>query len=60
MYADKTAADGNEILPRAEEEDSTEAGVIAPEPKKEVVLPPVVERPRRDVHAPAWMRDFDS
>ena len=60
MYADGTAADGNETLARAEEEDSTEAEVSAPEPVAEVVPPPVVDRPRREVHAPAWMRDFVS
>ena len=60
MYADGTAADGNETLARAEEEDSTEAEVPASEPVAEVVPPPVVDRPRREVHAPAWMRDFVS
>ena len=53
MYADGAAADGNETLARAEEEDSTEVEVPAPEPVAEVVLPPVVDRPRREVHAPA-------
>ena len=60
MYADGTAADGNETLARAEEEDSTEAEAPAPEPVAEVVPPLVVDRPRREVHTPAWMRDFVS
>ena len=46
MFADETAADGNE----------THAEVPAPEPVAEVVPPPVVNRPRREVHAPALMR----
>ena len=60
MYSDETAADGNETLARAEEDDSrhsTEEELPAPEPVSEVVPPPVVDRPRRDVHAPAWMRN---
>ena len=60
MYADGTAADGNETLARAEEEDSTEVEVPVPEPVAEVVPLPVIDRPRREVHAPAWMRDFVS
>ena len=31
-----------------------------PEPVAEVVPPPVIDRQRRGVHAPAWMRDFIS
>ena len=60
MYADGTEADGNETLARAEEEDSTQTEVTAPGPAAELAPPPVVDRPRREVHAPAWMRDFVS
>ena len=60
MYAEKTAADRNKTLARAEEEDPTEAEVPAPELVTEVVPPPVLDRPRREVHAPARMRDFVS
>ena len=60
LYADGTAADRNETLIQAKEEDSTEVQVPAPEPVAEVVPPPVLVRPRREVHAPAWMRDFVS
>ena len=58
MYAEETAADSNKTLARAEEQDSTEAEVPAPEPVTEIVTLPVLHRPRREVHAPAWMRDF--
>ena len=60
MYAEETAADRNKTLATAEEEDPTEAEVPAPEPATEIVPPPVLHRPRREVHAPAWMRDFVS
>ena len=51
MYVDEKAADGNETV-RDEEEDPIEAEVPVPEPVTEVVLPPVVDKPKRVVQAP--------
>ena len=60
MYSDEIAAEADGTATRIAEEVPRETQVPIPEPVAEVVPPPVLDRPRREVHAPAWMRDFVS
>ena len=60
MYSDGTAADGDETVTRIENEVPRDAQQPIPEPIIEEVPPPVLDRPRREVRVPVWMRDFVS
>ena len=60
MYSDEIAAEADGTATRIVEEVPRETQVPIPEPVAEVVPPPVLDRPRREVRAPAWMRDFVS
>ena len=52
MYSNGTTEDGDQV--------STEIGaeILDHDPIVEEVPRPLLDRPRREVHAPSWMRDF--